>query len=367
MKKIHIVVWTKAQLIKMAPIMKLLQDRNIEYNYIFTGQHQETMWELQKNFWLKDPDIVLYSWKDITWVVQMLFWVFKILWKILFWKKEKVFGQKETKWQILLTHWDTFSTILWALMWKLAWMKVAHVESGLRSFNIFHPFPEELTRLWTFRLSNIYFCPWDWAINNLKKYKWEKINTEYNSLLDALKLAIKNEDKAKVEIPKEDYCVFTTHRFENIFKKEKFEEIISYLEEIQKNIKVLFILHPPTRKQLEKFGLMDKIEKLENVELRPRYDYFDFNKLLYYSQYCVTDGGSNQEECYYMWKPCLLLREATERTEWLDKNVVISKFDKNIISDFIKNYKKYSFDFIQTEKSPSEIIVNYCLNFINKK
>lgn len=365
MKKIHIVIWTKAQLIKMAPIMKMFQDRNIEYNYIFTWQHQETMGELKANFGLKNPDIILHDWKDITWIVQMLFWVFKILWKILFWSKEKVFWQKETKWQIILVHGDTFSTILGALMWKLARMKVAHIESWLRSFNIFHPFPEELTRLWTFRLSDIFFSPWIWAIDNLKKFKWEKVDTEYNSLLDSLKLAIVKEDKSKVEIPKENYCIFTTHRFENIFKEEKFSEIIDILDEVQKSIKVLFILHPPTKKQLEKSWLIEKVKEFKNVELRPRYDYFDFNKLLYYSKYCVTDWWSNQEECFYMWKPCLLLRKATERQEWIWKNVIISWYDKDVINDFIQNYEKYHFDFIKTDKSPSEIIVNYCLNFKN--
>ena len=100
---------------------------------------------------------------------------------------------------------------------------------------------------------------------------------------------------------------------------------------------------------------------MKNVELRPRYDYFDFNKLLHHSEYCVTDGWSNQEECYYMWKPCLILRKATERQEGIWKNVVISEYKKDVISDFVKNYKNFKYDFIETEISPSEIIVNYCI------
>ncbi len=281
MKNIFVVIWTKAQMIKMAPIMKWLQDRNINYTYVLTGQHKETMDKLENNFGIKKPDVILYSWKDITWLIQMFFWIARILRKTVFRRKE-IFGNSK-RW-VVLVHGDTFSTLLWALMWKLSGHKVAHIESGLRSFNLFHPFPEEITRLLTFRLSDYYFCPGDWALNNLKKYKWEKINTEYNTLYDALHLAIQNEDNVNIEIPDEKYSIFSIHRFENIFKKKQFEFILSQLTKISENIKVLFILHAPTRKKLLELWLMNLIEKNKNIELRPRYDYFEFNKLLHHAE-----------------------------------------------------------------------------------
>ncbi|MDX9970612.1 MAG: UDP-N-acetylglucosamine 2-epimerase [Candidatus Gracilibacteria bacterium] len=354
-KKIHIVIGTKAQLIKMAPIMVELEARKIPYNYIFTGQHNLTMDELRENFNIKAPDITLYKGKDITGVFQSMIWLFSICAKTIF-KKKEILG-KTDKSHILLTHGDTFSTILGALMGKIARIKVAHVESGLRSFHIFSPFPEEINRLLTFRLSDIYFCPGKWALNNIKKYKGEKIDTNYNTLFDSLQLALKKTD-TKIDLPKEDYAVVSLHRFENIFSPTRFEKIIELLIETSKTIKLLFILHEPTRLRLEKTGLIKRIKENKNIELRPRYDYFKFVKLIHNAKFIMTDGGSNQEECFYLGKPCLIMRETTERTEGLGKNALISKFDKEIIKNFSQNYKQFEIDPKKEIDSPTNIIVN---------
>lgn len=354
--KIHIVIGTKAQLIKMAPIIHELEKRKIPYNFIFTGQHKETIDDLRENFSIKKPDITLYEGKDITGIFQMFFWIIRISLMAIF-KKKKIFGKTEKK-DILLTHGDTFSTVLGAIMGKLAGIKVGHVESGLRSFHLFHPFPEELNRLITFRLSNYYFCPGEWAINNLKKYKGHKINTKLNTLYDSLQLAIKESEKATVKIPEEKFCIFSIHRFENIFKTDQFKKILKELEETAKSIKVLFILHPPTKKQLEKLKLMEKLINTPNIELRPRYDYFNFINLLSKSEFIITDGGSNQEECFYLGKPCLLMRKTTEREEGLNQNVLISKYDTAITKEFIKNYQKYRIPQNTDTQSPTTIIIN---------
>lgn len=352
--KIHIVIGTKAQLIKMAPIMLELKKQKIPYNFIFTGQHQLTIDQLRKNFDIKKPDIILHKGKDITGIFQAVFWIFKILFKT-FTQKTKILG-KTKKNDILLTHGDTFSTILGALIGKIAKIKVAHIESGLRSFNLFSPFPEELNRLITFKLSDIFFCPGIWAKNNLKKYKGIKINTKYNTLFDALHLAIKN--KVKIAFPNKKYAIVSIHRFENIFKKEKFKNIIKLLNKISESQQLLFILHEPTKKQLKKFKFNNLLNK-KNIKICPRHDYFEFIKLINKSEFVITDGGSNQEECFYMGKPCLLMRETTERKEGLKKNVVISKFNEKVILNFVKNYKKYKIATDTNKNSPSKIIVNF--------
>jgi len=357
-KKIHIVIGTKAQLIKMAPIMSRLEKKNINYNFIFTGQHQATIDEIRKNFSIKAPNIILHKGKDITGIIQMFFWFIKISAKALF-QKKKIFG-KTNKNDILLTHGDTFSTLLGALMGKLARIKVGHVESGLRSFNIWQPFPEELTRILTFYLSDYYFCPGKWAVNNLKKFKGKKINTKHNTLYDSLKSALKNK-KNNITETKEKFCICSIHRFENIFKKEQFENIINNISNISKTIKILFILHPPTQSQLKKYNFEKKLKNNKNIELKPRYNYFDFIHLLNKSEFLITDGGSNQEESYYLGKPCLILRKATERPEGINKNAIISNYDKKKINEFVKNYKKHIISFKETVTSPSDIIINNIL------
>lgn len=357
---IHIVIGTKAQLIKMAPIMVKLKQQELRYNFILTGQHQETIDKLLSSFEIKKPDYILYSGRDITGIFQMVWWLLRILLRTL---KDKRNIFRNDKDGIVLVHGDTFSTILGALMGKISKLQVAHVESGLRSFNLLNPFPEEITRILTFKLSNYFFCPGQWALGNLGKYRGEKIDTLQNTLVDSLRLAGEKETKTGVDIPKDKYCIVTVHRFENIFSRKQFEKIIKIVESIALQIRVLCILHPPTRKQLEKFDFIDRLSRNDNVELRPRYDYFEFIELIKNSEFVLSDGGSNQEECYYLGKPCLLLRNETERKEGLGQNVVLSKFDTRLIEDFVSNYQDYKVSCADNDVSPSAIIVDSIRKF----
>lgn len=358
-KQFHIVIGTKAQLIKMAPIMVKLQKRNISYRFILTGQHQETMEKLRENFGIKQPDIVLYQGKDITGILQMAYWLVRILIKTVV-KKQAVFGQTSSR-DIILVHGDTFSTLLGALMGKISGMQIAHIESGLRSFNWFHPFPEELTRLFVFRLAHIYFCPGKWALDNLRHYRGRKVDTRYNTLLDALHLANKNPGQTNGNKPQEKYAICTLHRFENIFRKERLRWIVETIIEISRQQKILFILHLPTKKQLEKYGLLATLARAKNIELRPRYDYFDFLALIQQSEFVISDGGSNQEECFYLGKPCLLLRNHSERQEGIGKNVIVSQYDPKIITAFVRNYQAYQLPPFHPDISPTQLIVESLL------
>lgn len=356
-KKIHVVIGTKAQLIKMAPVMQELEAQKTPYNFIFTGQHKETICNLLENFSIKNPDVILYSGKDITGIFQMLTWLTKITYKSIK-DRKKIFSKENKEKQIILTHGDTFSTLFGAILGKFNGIKVAHIESGLRSFNIFHPFPEEITRICTFWLSDYYFCPGAWATNNLKKFRGEKINTQFNTLLDSLKSITKNTTNSDLKIPKEKYFICSCHRFENIFNKKRLTNIIETIENQSKKFKCLFILHPPTKKQLEKFNLIERISTNKAIELRPRYDYSDFIQLLQKAQFIMTDGGSNQEECYYLGKPCLLLRKKTERIEGINKNTVISNYQEEIVKKFVDGYEELRHKEISSTISPSKIIIN---------
>ncbi|OWK27157.1 MAG: hypothetical protein US76_01085 [Parcubacteria group bacterium GW2011_GWA2_38_13b] len=126
------------------------------------------------------------------------------------------------------------------------------------------------------------------------------------------------------------------------------------MEKVSPHAKVLFILHLPTKLKLWEFGFLARLQKNENVELRPRYNYFQLIRLVRKSKFIMTDWGSNQEENYFLGKPCLLLRNATERKEGLDKNVVISHFQTEIIEEFMQNYKKYTSLPVHMPISPSK-------------
>jgi UDP-N-acetylglucosamine 2-epimerase (non-hydrolysing) len=248
--------------------------------------------------------------------------------------------------------------VLGALIGKFFNIKVAHIESGLRSFNFFNPFPEEINRVITFNLTDYYFAPNDWAVDNLKKFKGKKFNTDKNTLYDSLKLAIKNEDRVELEIPTCKYVVISVHRFENIFDSNRLKDIVKILNEISKKFYLIFILHLPTLKNLKKFNLIDELDSNKNIELKKRMDYFSFIKLIYHAEFIISDGGSNQEECYYLNKPCLLLRNKTERIEGLGENVLLSNYKKEKINYFVKNYTNMVNNKIKEDFNPSKKIVD---------
>jgi len=350
---IHIVLGTKAQLIKMAPIMVRLTEQDVPYNFISTGQHRATMKEMLGEFGLKQPDVVLYDGPDIVSLPKMLLWMLRILWRCVF-SRRRIFGEQPTG--MVLVHGDTFSTLLGALMGRLAGLRVGHVESGLRSFNLLHPFPEELTRVLTFRLSHTLYCPGRWAMDNVANLRKEKIDTISNTMADAVALALKME-RRRDHVPVEPFGLVSLHRYENIFRKQVFERIIHLLESVAREQRLLFILHPPTAKQLDRLGFRARLEANPQIELRPRYTYFDFVSLIEAAEFVITDGGSIQEESCYLGVPCLLMRKATERQEGLGENVVLSNYDPDVIEQFVRSAATYRREPVLTGARASDIII----------
>lgn len=351
---IHIFIGTKAQLIKMAPVMRLLQDLGQDYNFIFSGQHRDTIDDILANFSiLKKPDVTLYHGEDITGIAQMALWAWDIVTKYSGKTHAAKLFRNDVN-GIVLNHGDTFSTLLGSWLAKRHGLKSAHIESGLRSRNIFHPFPEELTRLLTFRLSDWFFAPGDWALQNLQTYKGIKVNTFHNTLYDALSHAKLLERREGSQ----QYGLVSIHRFENIFSKRRLKTIVNMLVSSAPALKIIFIMHKPTEKKLKQFGLYDVLVANGNIELHPRYDYFKFIELVRGSEFLITDGGSNQEECSYLGIPCLLMRKATERREGMGENTVLSGYDPSVVRDFMKNYEQYRKPAKLLTKSPSAIIVD---------
>lgn len=248
-------------------------------------------------------------------------------------------------------------------MARVAGLSVGHVESGLRSFRLFHPFPEEIIRLATFRLSDILFCPSPWAIGNVAGQRAEKVDTGGNTLADALRLALSVTGVVDSNIPAEPFALVTLHRFENIYSRPVLERVVGIVEGIAQSRRILFILHPPTEMKLREFGLYERLAGLPSIELRQRYDYFRFIRLLAAADFVVSDGGSNQEECFYMGKPILLLRRATERQEGLGENCVLSRFDPAVIECFLTDWGKHRRPPRFPERRASDIIVRHCRAF----
>lgn len=352
---IHVVLGTKAQLVKMAPVMVRMQERGVPYRFIHTGQHRETMSEMLTEFSLKPPDVVLYSGRDIVSLPQMALWLARIVFRC-FVSRREIFGEDPAG--IVLVHGDTFSTLLGALMGRVAGLEVGHVESGLRSFDLFHPFPEEITRLLTFRASHVLYCPGPWAVANVDGIRAERVDTGVNTLADTVALAARMPLRAD-HIPARPFAIVSLHRYENIFRRERLVELVEIVEQIAANAYCLFILHPPTEKQLERTGLRRRLDENPQIEIRPRYTYFDFFALLQRADFVVTDGGSIQEESSYLGLPCLLLRRATEREEGLGANAVLSNYDREVVGEFVRGFTAYRRSpSAENRVRPSDIIID---------
>jgi UDP-N-acetylglucosamine 2-epimerase (non-hydrolysing) len=354
---IHIAIGTKAQFIKMAPIMRLLQEKNIPFNFIDLGQHSLITADLRGEFGIKEPDVFLSRGANISHLSQGLSWMLKIFWRGLSskWARENVFQGKEG---VCLIHGDTVSTLLALYLAKRARVKTAHIEGGLRSFHFWEPFPEEMLRIWVMRLSDMIFAPSAWALENLKKMGLEKksvlisANTSLESTLYSL------GKKADTGLPLDKYCLVTVHRMENIFSRERMEGLLRIMARISGRIGVVFVQHQPTLNQLDKLGLQKKLSGIKNIHYFKILSHGHFISLLNGCDFVVTDGGSIQEEAYYLDKPCLLLRRFTERPEGLGENVVISGFSDAKIDDFLVDYKKFKRKNALALRKPSQEILD---------
>src|SRR5690554_4236730 len=161
---ILIPIGTKAQLIKMAPVMRSLDREGVNYDFVLTGQHAETMMDLITVFGLKKPAYILAPIIEANTHQKLRQWLVRILKDGL----PKSSPISQGNYQYCLVHGDTLSTLIAALLAKRHSIKVAHIEAGLRSFNIFHPFPEELVRIGVSWLADFHYSPGAWASQNLK-------------------------------------------------------------------------------------------------------------------------------------------------------------------------------------------------------
>lgn len=352
-RPVYVVVGTRAQFIKTAPVLRAMLDEGIKYHLIYTSQHRENISEILDLYGLRKPDKVMCGGAEANTRKKFFSWFLCMLVQVLI-NRYRYIPEPG----ILLTHGDTFTTWLAALLGKRTGCIVGHLESGCRSFNLFSPFPEEISRLITFRLSDIYFCADQWAADNLKKYPGKKIIMGANTMLDGVRFALNRTKSHTYPFEQEPFALVSIHRYENIYKPRFNNEIIPLLENIAKEHQLIITLHPTTRERLHSLGLYEKLNSNPKIILHERFGFVDWIHLCNTAEFVITDGGSNQEELSYLGVPTILFRTETERKEGLDQNVVVSKFSEKIIYEFIKNYRDYKQKSKISLVQPSGSIIN---------
>ena len=333
MKKILLVFGTRPEAIKMAPLVKKLQATPEEFQTIVcvTGQHREMLDQVLRLF-----DIIPDYDLNIMKPNQDLY---DITSRILLGMRDVL---KEVQPDIVLVHGDTTTSMAAALAAFYQQIPVGHVEAGLRTGNIYSPWPEEMNRLMTGRISTVHFSPTPLAKQNLLQEHVDeaKIVVTGNTVIDALQMVVvrlKNDEQLAGEVKNKvrntgydvnrlneerRLVLITGHRRENF--GEGFLNIchaIKNLSEKYPNVDFVYPMHlnPNVRKPvLEILG-----EGAENVFLIEPLDYLPFVYMMQHSTLILTDSGGVQEEAPGLGKPVLVMRDTTERPEAVEAGTVL--------------------------------------------
>ncbi len=307
MKKIMLVFGTRPEAIKMCPLVKELKTReNVETIVCVTGQHREMLQQVLDCFEVV-PDYNL----DIMQDKQTLF---DITTNIISKIKPVL---EEVKPDIVLVHGDTSTTFVTALCAFYMQIPVGHVEAGLRTYNLYSPYPEEFNRQATSIIAKYNFAPTEMAKSNLIQEGKDEhtIYVTGNTAIDALKTTVNDKYTNSLLdwVGNDRLVVLTAHRRENLGKPlENMFTAIKKIVEEKKDIKVIYPVHKnPIVQEIAKriLGNNERIKLIEPLEV------IDFHNLLARSYLILTDSGGIQEEAPSLGKPVLVMRDTTERPE----------------------------------------------------
>lgn len=317
--KIFTVVGARPQFIKAAVISRTIQDYKLDGKYpidevlVHTGQHYDS--NMSQVFFdemhIPEPnynlDINGNSHGAMT--GRML-------------EKLEALMIKEQP-NLVLVYGDTNSTLAGALAAVKLDIHVAHVEAGLRSYNM--SMPEEINRILTDRIANVLFCPTQTAVNNLLAEgftNWAETtlynvgDVMYDAALYYRKIAVPSPAIKKIlELNQNEFYLATIHRQENTDHPARLKELIEALDDIASRIPIILPLHPRTYKKITEIGI-----RTQNLFFIEPVGYFDMLCLLNKCKAVFTDSGGVQKEAYYFQKPCITVREETEWIELVEKN-----------------------------------------------
>jgi UDP-N-acetylglucosamine 2-epimerase len=256
-------------------------------------------------------------------------------------------------------HGDTPTTLLSAAMAHRAGLDVAHLEAGLRSHSLAHPFPEELIRLMVMRRADLLFAPDAHAARNLRELRvhGRVIPVSANTVVESLRAALGDD----LTPSSNGAVVITVHRVENLHRARPLRELLRVIPRIAKEHSVEFVTHGPTRQVLEKRGFETQLTDA-GVRLVPLLAHSTFVERLRDAPFVITDGGSIQEECALLGVPTLLWRARTEREDGLGANVVLSDYDSRVIDEFIEQPQRWRRPPVSATARPSEEIVDALVN-----
>jgi UDP-N-acetylglucosamine 2-epimerase (non-hydrolysing) len=228
---------------------------------------------------------------------------------------------------------DVNSTAACAMVGTKLWIPVVHLEAGLRSGD--RRMPEEINRLVTDAIADLLWTPSADADANLLREGVDKnkIDLIGNMMIDSfemLRSRIESSDaRQSLGLNSERYGILTLHRPSNVDDAGSLKSIVDSLEQIAADIRLVFVSHPRTMKNLQNFALLDRLREIDGIDLLDPIPYIDFMNIVTGATLAITDSGGLQEETTYLGIPCLTIRENTERPITVSKgtNKLVSQHD----------------------------------------
>lgn len=308
MKKVMLVFGTRPEAIKMCPLVNELKKNKEEFETIVcvTGQHRQMLDQVLNAFHVV-PDYDLSIMKDKQTLFDVTINILNTIKEVL----------EQEKPDIVLVHGDTSTTFVTALACFYLQIPVGHVEAGLRTYDIYSPYPEEFNRQAVGNLASLHFAPTEMSKQNLlnEGKKAETIFVTGNTAIDALKTTVREDYKhPELEWASDSKLIMlTAHRRENLGEPmhHMFRAVRRIIEE-HEDVKVIYPIHmnPVVRKAAqEELGDCDRVHIIEPLEV------LDFHNFLARSYMILTDSGGIQEEAPSLGKPVLVMRDTTERPE----------------------------------------------------
>jgi UDP-GlcNAc3NAcA epimerase len=311
MPKILTIVGARPQFVKAAALSRALKSQNMEEVLVHTGQHfDENMAEIFfREMEIPQPkyNLGINSLSHGAMTGRML----EEIEKVLLLEKPSA----------LVVFGDTNSTIAGALAASKLHIPVAHVEAGLRSYNM--RMPEEINRIVTDRISDYLFCPTETAVKNLKAEGFGSFHNKVENIGDvmydvALYYSQFSKEKStifsKLSINSKPFVLATLHRQENTDDPKRLNAIIDALNELSSDFEIVLPLHPRTKNIIAKENIKLQFSPIEPV------GYFDMIELLKNCSMVISDSGGLQKEAFFFAKHCLVTRDETEWTELIDLN-----------------------------------------------
>lgn len=362
-------IGTEAEFIKLHPVINRCINRGLDIYLLCNGQNDlrssslmtevmsaHTIFLFKGRIWSPFTDFSLRAVWLFSWGVLACFKTTKFL---------MFFTKINKKRPVVIVHGDTLSTLIGGVVAKSLGLRVIHVESGLTSGSLFNPFPEEFCRRIVSRIADVRLCSTLEAFNYVPEdcNGKRKLYTYGNTMWDALQYGLSIEYSNKLE----NYFVLVIHRQETLANPTLFLRIV---DEVMKNqpleLKCIFVLHATTKSFIISHGIFEDLATSPRILLMERQPFVKFSHILRDSTFVLTDGGSNQEECYYLGVPCYLLRARTERSDGFGHNVVHQSNFVQGISWFMQNFGSLRRKRLYLSRSPSDVvteeITRECLN-----